>query len=145
MSTDQAKIKKFPCFSELSKEQQEAVAQLATEESFHSGHTLFEEGKPGTHIYLISNGYAEVLYNIGEEGPSRVDRVGTNVIVGCSALVDPYIYTSTTRCLTEIEAMIIEAEALRTVMNEDCALGYSIQKNLIRMLLDRITDLRLGL
>jgi CRP-like cAMP-binding protein len=144
MPTDPARLQKFSCFSELTEEQREVVAQITTEECFYSGHALFEEGKPGTHIYLISNGYAEVLYNIGEEGPSQVDRVSAGVIVGCSALVDPYRYTSTTRCLTEIEVMIIDAQALRAIMKKDCPLGFSIQKNLIQMLLDRIIDLRLG-
>jgi CRP-like cAMP-binding protein len=86
----------------------------------------------------------EVLYNIGEEGPSQVDRVQSGEIIGCSALVNPYTYTSTTRSLTEIESIVIDAEALRKLMIEDCLLGFSIQKHLIRMLLDRIIDLRLG-
>jgi CRP-like cAMP-binding protein len=145
MPTDPARFIEFLCFSELNSEQQAILAQFTEEERFQSEHTLFKEGKPGTHIYLIGDGYVEVLYNIGEEGPSRVDRIGAGEIVGCSALVDPYVYTSTTRCLSDIEVMKIEAESLRKLMNEDYALGFSIQKNLIRMLLDRIIDLRLGL
>lgn len=30
-------------------------------------------------------------------------------------------------------------------MEEDCPIGYAIQKAIIQMLLDRITDLRLGI
>jgi CRP-like cAMP-binding protein len=144
MPTDPARLQKFVCFSGLTEEQRKVIAQITTEECFYSGHTLFEEGKPGTHIFLIGDGYVEVLYSIGEEGPSQVDQVSAGGIVGCSALIDPHIYTSTTRCLTEIEAMIIDAQALRTIMKKDCPLGFSIQKNLIQMLLDRIIDLRLG-
>jgi CRP/FNR family cyclic AMP-dependent transcriptional regulator len=144
MPTDPARLQKFSCFSGLTKEQRKIIAQIVTEECFYSGHTLFEEGKPGTHVFLIGDGHVEVLFNIGEEGPSQVDRVGADGIVGCSALVDPYRYTSTTRCLTEIEAMTIDAQALRSLMKKDCPLGFSIQKNLIQMLLDCIIDLRLG-
>jgi CRP/FNR family cyclic AMP-dependent transcriptional regulator len=145
MLTDPTRLQRFSCFSELTKEQREEIAQIVTEERFYSGHILFEEGKPGNHIFLIGDGYVEVLYNIGEEGPSQVDRVSTGGIVGCSALIDPYTYTSTTRCLTEIEALIIDAQALQSIMKKDCPLGFSIQKNLIQMLLDRIVDLRLGI
>ena len=144
MPTDPTRLQQFSCFRELTEEQREVIAQIATEECFYSGHTLFEEGKPGTHIILIGDGHVEVLYSIGEEGPSQVDQVSEGGILGCSALIDPYTYTSTTRCLTEIEAMIIDAQALRAVMKKDCPLGFSIQKNLIQMLLDRIIDLRLG-
>jgi CRP-like cAMP-binding protein len=145
MPMDPGGLQKFTCFRELTEGQRKVLAQIVTEEFYNNGHTLFEEGKPGTHIFLIGDGQVEVLYNIGEEGPSRVDRVGAGEIVGCSALVDPYTYTSTTRCCTDVKAMIMEAESLRNLMNDDCPLGFSILKNLIRMLLDRIIDLRLGI
>jgi CRP-like cAMP-binding protein len=144
MAADPTRLKEYECFKDLTDEQREAVSQFTLVEHFQPGHTMFEEGKEATHIFLLSVGEVEVLYSIGEEGPSRVDKVQSGEIIGCSALIEPYIYTSTTRSLTEVEVMVIEAAALRQLMVEDCALGFSIQKDLIRMLLDRIIDLRLG-
>jgi CRP/FNR family cyclic AMP-dependent transcriptional regulator len=144
MLTDPLELQKYTCFRELTEEQRKALAQIATEEFFNDGHTLFEEGKPGTHIFLIGEGQVEVLYYIGE-GFLQVDRAGAGEIVGCSALVDPYTYTSTTRCCTDIKVMTMEAEALLKLMKDDCPLGFSILKDIIQMLLDRIIDLRLGI
>jgi len=144
MAADPTRLKEYECFKNLTDEQLEAVAQFASEGQFQSGHTFFEEGNKANQIFLLSAGEVEVLYSIGEEGPSRVDKVQSGEIIGCSALIEPYIYTSTTRSLTEVEVMVIEAVALRQLMVEDCSLGFSIQKDLIRMLLDRIIDLRLG-
>jgi CRP/FNR family cyclic AMP-dependent transcriptional regulator len=144
MSIDPTKLQQYACFRDLTAEQCAAVAHIAMEERFDTGHTLFEEGQEGTHIFLISEGEVEILYNIGEGGPSRVDQLQSGEIIGCSLLIDPFTYTSTTRSLTEIKTMVIDAHTLRKLMIEDCLLGFSIQKHLIRMLLDRIIDLRLG-
>ncbi len=144
MPTDPDRLIRYACFRALTEDQRQAVAQLAREECFYPGHTLFQDEKPGTQLYMLVAGEVEVLYNIGEEGPTRVDTVGEGEILGCSTLIDPYVYSSTARCLSEIETLVLDAEALRELMEEDCQIGYSIQKHIIQMLLDRIIDLRLG-
>ncbi len=144
MPTDPDRLTRYACFHALSEDQRQAVAQLVREECFYPGHTLFQEGKPGTQLYMLAAGEVEVLYNIGEGDPTRVDTVGEDEILGCSSLIYPYVYSSTARCLSEVETLVLDAEALRKLMEEDCQIGYSIQKHIIQMLLDRIIDLRLG-
>lgn len=144
MVADPESMSAYRCFQDLSEEQRREVAQLAEDECLYPGQTLFREGDPSEAIFLLRSGNVEILYNIGEEGPAKVDTVSGEQILGCSALVEPYTYTSTARSLSEIETMIIDAAALRKLMVEDQSLGYTIQKQIIRMLLDRIIDLRLG-
>ncbi|MBE9478559.1 MAG: cyclic nucleotide-binding domain-containing protein [Chloroflexi bacterium] len=144
MPTDPDRLTRYACFRALTEDQRQAVAQLVREECFYPGHTLFQEGKPGTQLYMLAAGEVEVLYKIGEGDPTRVDTVGEGEILGCSSLIDPYTYSSTARCLSEIETLVLDAETLRKLMEEDCQIGYSIQKHIIQMLLDRIIDLRLG-
>jgi len=143
MPSDPAKLKEYPCFRNLADQQRSDVAELTHFVCYPSGMTLFEEGMPGTHLYLILDGEVEVLYTIGDGGPSRVDKILKGEILGCSCLVEPYMYTATTRSLTEIEVLLIDAIALRELMNLDPALGFSIQQDLIQILLDRIVDFRL--
>lgn len=145
MPTEPERLKRFPCFRDLTEEQRIVVAQLATEECFYPEHTLFREGEPGTHLYMLARGEVEVLYSISDQGPARVDTVGPDETLGCSTLIEPYTYTSTVRSISEIETLIIDSAALRELMDEDCTIGYSIQKHIIQMLLDRIIDLRLGM
>jgi len=71
--------------------------------------------------------------------PYRAKRLS-----GCSALVEPYVYTATERCLTEIEVLEIDAVSLRELMQKDCRLGLSLQQHIIRVLMERILDLRLA-
>jgi CRP/FNR family transcriptional activator FtrB len=144
MSVDAIYLRKFRCFEDLSDEQREAVAELAEAECFYPEYTLFEENEPGEFLYMLVEGEIEVLYTIGEEGPTRVDRMGAGDILGCATLVPPYIYTSTARSLTKIDVLAINAQALRKLMDEDCPLGFSIQQHIMRLLMDQIISFRLG-
>ena len=144
MPTDPAYLQKFSCFRHLSEDQLRVVAQLANAVCFLPGYVLSEEGKLAKYLYLLTSGKVEVLYSIGEGGPTRVDIISGEEVVGCSALMPPFTYSASARCLTEVEALELEIEALRKLMQEDCPLGFSIQQHIMNILLDRIVNFRLG-
>jgi voltage-gated potassium channel len=131
-------------FSELNAEQMSAIRKLCKEECFYPDYTLFEDGEPATKLYVLADGEVEVFYAISEAGLVKVDRVGQWEILGCSALVPPYHYTSTVRPKTRIEVLELDASALLELFDEDPRLAVSIQNQVIKCLLARIVDLRLG-
>jgi CRP-like cAMP-binding protein len=144
MPTDPSYLKNFSCFADISEEQRQAVADLATAVCYPPGYVLFEERKPGEQLFLLANGQVEVLYQIGEDKPTRVDLISGEEILGCCTLVPPHVYTSTARCLTEVEVLEIEGKALRKLMREDCSLGFAIQQGVMQVLLDRVMNFRPG-
>ena len=144
MPNDPYKLTQYAWIRALTEDQRQAITQLAREECFYPGHILFQDEKPGTHLYILTTGEVEVLYNVGRKDPTQVDAVGEGEILGCSSLIDPYRYSSTARCLSKIETLVLDADPLRKLMEKDCQIGYSIQKCIIQMLLDRILNLRLG-
>ena len=144
MPTDPTFLRDFSCFRDLSENHLKAIAQIANSVCYPSGYVLFEEGKPGESLFFLVKGNVEVMYNIGEDGQVRVDTVSDEEIVGCSALVEPYAYTATVRSLTEVEILEIDAIALRELMEKDCCLGSLLRKQIIRILMERILNLRLG-
>ena len=144
MAVEGKYLEQFPMFNDLNDAQRVNIAQLCEAECFYTGYNLFEDGEPGTKVYLLVKGKVEVLFAIGEGGLVSVDQIGKGSVIGCSALVAPYTYTSTTRSRSEIEILAVDAVGLRKLIDEDPAMGVSIQKHLIRVLLDRIMDFRLG-
>ena len=144
MSVDISYLRNYFCFQDLIEAQLDEVAQLCEAECFYSGHTLFEDGKPGTHLYLLAKGEVEVLFAIGEEGLVLVDCLDAGKVIGCDVLVPPFTYRSTARSLDEIEVLIIDSAKFRALMQEDCKLGLSVQQHIIQILLDQIVDLQLG-
>jgi CRP-like cAMP-binding protein len=144
MSGELDLLHEYPLFSELSAEQLRAVSELCREECFYPDHTLFEDGRPATKMYVLVDGEVEVFFAIGESGLVRVDRIGPGEIFGCSALVPPYIHTSTARAKSQIEVLELDLPALRELFEQDPRLAVSIQQHVIQCLLLRIVDLRLG-
>ena len=143
MSVESYYLRNYPCFQDLTDAQLDEVAQLCEAKCFYPGHTLFEDGNPGRHLYLLAKGEVEILFAIGEEGLALVDHLGVGKAIGCDALVPPFTYRSTARSLDKIEVLIVDAAKLRKLMQEDCSLGLSIQQHFIQVLLDQIVDLQL--
>lgn len=137
-------LKQYPLFSDLNETQLRAVAPLCKAECFYPNHTLFEEGQPGTSIFLLIEGEVEILFTIGEEGPIRVGLSKAGEIIGCPTLIWPYTHTATARSLTPIEVLAIDVVGLRELFKQDCGLAVSIQQHLIQALLDCLMDLRLA-
>jgi CRP-like cAMP-binding protein len=137
-------LRDFPCFGDLSDDQLEAIAQITNAVCYPPNYVLFEEGKPGERLYFLVKGGVDVFYNLGDAGRVRVDNVSGAEIVGCSALVEPYTYTATEISVTEVEVLEIDAASLRGLMQKDCCMGFSIQQQIVRVLLDRVLGLRLG-
>ena len=144
MAVEPRYLRNYPCFQDLTDAQLDEVAHFCETECFYPGHTLFENGKPGTHLYLLAKGEVEVLFAIGEEGLVLVDRLDAGKAIGCDVLVPPFTYRSTARSLDEIETLIIDAAKLRALIQEDCKLGLSVQQHIIQILLDQIVNLQLG-
>lgn len=136
-------LRDFSCFRDLSDDQLKAIVQITNVVCYPPGQILFEEGKPGERLFFLVKGDVEVLYSIGEADQVRVDTVSGEDAVGCSALVEPYTYTATERSLTEVEVLEVDAASLRELMQKDCRLGLSLQQHIIRVLMERILNLRL--
>lgn len=144
MSYDYAYLKNYDCLQDLDDSQLHEIAQLSEAECFYPGHTLFEDGSPGTHIYLLAKGKLEILFAIGEAGSVLVDHLSAGQVAGCPALVPPYTYRSTARSLTEVEVLKIDALGLRKLIEGDCSLGLKLQRRIVQALLDQIVDLQLS-
>jgi len=145
MSGKIIQLQEYVCFRGLTEDRLSTVSQLANVVSYPPGQVLFQEGKSGDSVYFITKGKVDIFYSIGEEGPAKVDQVFAEELIGCSALIPPFTYIATTKSQTDIEVLKIDANALRSLMKENCPLGFTIQQNIMQMLMNRITNFRLGL
>jgi len=143
MSVEVTLLQKYPLFSDLDETQLCSMAELFQSESFGSGYTIFEEGKPGATIFIVTDGEVEMLFAIGEEGEAKVDRIGIGGIIGCSALVRPYSYNATARCLTQVKVLTTDVSRLRRLFEQEPSMAVMFYEHLIQSLLDRIVNLRL--
>jgi CRP-like cAMP-binding protein len=140
----EALIREFPLCSGLDDKQVNALAKLCQAKSVYPDEFLFKEGELGHSIYILENGDVEVTFATGHGSTLCTDQVGSGDIIGCSAMVPPYVHTSTARTLSEVTVLVIDAIKLRELFKQDHQLGFCIQQHLMQALLKRITDLRLA-
>lgn len=141
MATDAKMIRNFECFRQLTDAQVEAIAEISNSICYTKDHVLFNEGDKGDLLYLLIDGDIEVLYE-SPEGLDRVDTVSSEEVIGCSAMVPPYVYTATERALTDLEVLEIKTSALRELIEKDPQMGIKIQEHLMKILNHRILELR---
>jgi len=142
MATDANVLKRFSCFRDLSDAQVKAIAQISNSVCYMPGHVLFEEGDDGDLLYLLIKGNVEVFYKSDETGLIRVDTISCEEVVGCSAMVPPYSYSATEKCLNEVEVLEIKTKELRDLIEEDPRIGLTLQQYIIETLNNRIIELR---
>jgi len=145
MSTDPNLVRNISCFRDLSKDQIKNISQIADAVCYPPNQALFKEGEPSQNLYFLVKGNVEVLYNIGEAGQVHVDTISAEEVFECSALIEPYTYTATVRTSSETEVLVVNATALRKLMQEDCQLGFILQQQIIKLLIRRVMDFRLEL
>jgi CRP-like cAMP-binding protein len=57
-------------------------------------------------------------------------------------MVPPYVYTATERALTDVEVLEIKISELRELIEIDPQMGIKIQEHIMKILNDRILELR---
>ena len=137
-------LHEYTLFSGLSEEQMLAVMQVCREECFVSDAILFEEGQSAKEIFVLVEGKVEETFTVDEAKLSLLRPVEVGEIIGCPALVPPYIQNCTARSLSEIEVLAIDAVGLRELFERDCQIARTIQQYVIQALLERIGKMRVA-
>ena len=135
----------LPCylFKGLSPSQIERVSAITREKRFEEGQWLFHEGQEARNIYLLKDGAVELVINVEDaiEIPISIIRP-QNGCLGIGALVEPYVYSLSARCLHDSTMLVIEQTLLQNLMHSDPGMGCTIMTNLAQKLLDRLKETR---
>lgn len=142
MSADPAIIKNMSCFQDFSDQQVADIAAISNIMIYPPEHTIFEEGVIGKKLFFLISGKVEILFNLGRSKLSRIDIKAGEDIMGCSALMEPNMYTATNRSLSEVEVLEVDIVQLKELMQKNCELGLFIQKQQIKFMQDYILKLR---
>ena len=131
MSASPEILKRFHLFAGLPGEVLASIAPLAEERTLPDGATLFAEGAPANHLFLILDGQVslEKRVQLGRTGTPRrapIEVTGAWHEVGWSSLVRPYVYTSSGVVQGGATVLAISGDALRQWMIGNPAVGYEI-------------------
>jgi CRP/FNR family transcriptional regulator, cyclic AMP receptor protein len=102
--------------------------------SFPAKDTVFVEGEPGEHLYIITSGSAKVSHQTPDGRENLIAVLGPGDMFGELALFDPGPRTSTVATLTALDAMVMDRAALRKWIREYPEIGEQLLRVLARRL-----------
>ena len=135
-------LKSYPHFSALSEDELVQIAKISDNRQFNTGDELFVEGAPATHFCLIKSGEVNIVYLLGDNRTVVADTLIKGDAFGWSALAEPHQMTASCVANKNGEYIAIEAYGLRQICNANPTCGYSIALELIKLLRDRLSALR---
>jgi CRP/FNR family transcriptional regulator, cyclic AMP receptor protein len=124
-------LKSVPLFAGLSGEQLLPVADIVQRVDYEKGQVVFEQGQPGSHVYLVLEGSVEVLHD-GE----RVAVLGAKECFGEMALLDSGARSASIRTLADTSLWAIAREDFQDLLD----LHPALAKGVIRVLTHRLRD-----
>jgi len=134
-------LRRYPFFAVLSAEQLNAVAIISEEKTCPKDTLLFKENTPATKLVLLLEGDVDLVFSGGGEGAVANALVGTispGEMLGVSAIIEPYIYISSSRATTPVKIIEIDGAALRALMQVDKVLGYILMSHVAAAVLERL-------
>ena len=129
-------------FTDLCEAELLAIAEFCREESFDEGQALLMEDMPADKLFVIERGKAalEKKVQLGRHSTPRnatIDYIGPGQVAGFSALVAPYIYSTSVVCVEPTRAVVVDGIALRAYLAEQPAAGFKILNTLASLIGDR--------
>jgi len=128
----------------------EKVSRLCRGESYKKGDVIFKEGDEAAELYILTEGRVVLEMDVRPVPdrpaiPTAVEVVEKGDCFGWSAVVEPYIFTLSARCMTNCRVLAIKGDILRKVMNDDLGLGYKLMERIARLIALRLLHTRLRL
>lgn len=126
---DLPRIRELPLFSSMSEENFLALTKAAYLQHFPPQVELIHEGDPADFLYVVVEGAVELFAraNGRESSMSIIRPVGTFIL---AAVLKDAVYLMSARTTTKSRVLMIPAENIRTVFNEDEAFARSIVEEL---------------
>jgi CRP-like cAMP-binding protein len=143
-------LKRYSFFGGLSDKQLQTLSMIAEEKTIESGTTIFEECGSSDHIYLLMEGNVDLSYlaidemHIYTTPPKEffAGSINPGEIFGISALIEPYANNTTAKTSQLSRVIIIDAIELRKLLEEDLQLAYNLTRQTVKVLMERLIDLR---
>jgi CRP-like cAMP-binding protein len=138
-------LQKTELFESLDELRLSAILLHSRVESCPERRIIFQEGEEATHLYVLIEGAIDFSVKAQEKVAvmaSQVRREGS--IFGIPSLLEPYRYNVTAICSVPSKILRIEADYLRTRMEDKPRLGMKIMKKLALIYFNRLNELRAG-
>ena len=144
-------LRRYPFFAQLDDAHQKAIAMITQELTYANREIICKEGQPAAFLCLLVEGSVDLFFTVEEEyrpdlrKEFPVGEINPGEPFAISALIDPYVLTSSARAAAPCRVLKIDAAALRALCEVDCRLGYTLMRHAAKAALERLHSTRVQL
>ncbi len=144
-------LRRYPFFSFMNHDHLREVAMITDEVEVKEGNVLLNIDTPATAIYLVVSGGFDLHYIVVDDLNHKlrkdfiVGNINTGELLGISGVIEPYTYTATAIAIQDSHLLKIDAEALRTLAENDSVLGCGLQRQVAKVAMERLHVTRVQL
>jgi len=138
-------LKKTELFEGLDETRLSILLSQSVVKSYPAGETIFLQGEEATCLYILIKGAVDLTVKTQEKTDfmtSRIEKEGA--VFGTASLMEPFRYNVSAVCLKPSEVLVLDANLIRTKMEDDPKIGLEIMKKLASIYFNRLNDLRAG-
>jgi CRP-like cAMP-binding protein len=140
-------LREIPFFAGLDDEELDSLSAIACEISFQSGDLIFDEGDSAHTLYLLLDGWVDIVIEINDHQDNRQQLVVTTLssgdMFGWSAAVEPYVYTTAAVCVSPVKAIGFSKIDLQHLFETNQRLCYIIITRICQIIASRLHTTRL--
>lgn len=139
-------LKNTELFTGLSDKEIDFVVGACREIHTKAGEIIFDEGSEGDDLFVLSHGRVTIEIRLVKDTVTeRIHQVKDNEIFGEFALIDGHKRSARTKALDDLDMIAVDCKKLRTLMDSNTGLGYTVMMNLSRILARKVRDTNLAL
>ncbi len=138
-------LKRTELFSTLEESQLNSILSHSSAESCPDKKTIFYQGEEAHRLYILIEGVIGLTVKSGEKidfMTSTIDKEGA--VFGMPSLLEPFHYNVTATCLKPSKILMIEADHILKLIEQDTKMGMEIMKKLALIYFNRLNEMREG-
>lgn len=132
-------------FGGLTESELDAVTRISNITRCNKGEFIFKEYDQARELYVLKEGKVAIEFEVGRHEEAVVHIAQAGQAFGWSALIIPYRFTASARCMEDSEVITVDREGLKKLMDTDCYLGFVIMEKLAEIISVRLRETRLQL
>ena len=126
-------LRRVPLFSEMGGRELRQVAEIAIEDSFAADHVIFEEGDPGSTLYLVVSGTVEIFLR-ADGKDTTLAAIESGGFFGEMSIFDAEPRSAGARTRDAVVCLTISAEAFRELVFAFPSVVFPILQHISRNL-----------
>jgi HEAT repeat protein len=129
-------LREVPIFADLSPEDLQQVAGIASEQWFPNSTTIFHQGDEGDRMFIIVDGQVQVVRSVDGREQTIAQR-GPGDFVGEMAIIESVPRLATLVTQGEVRVLAIEGETFKQILRERPEVSLAVLRSVSRRLRER--------